>query len=169
MQKNQPYVKREGQGWHSVGGSCLVVLQPGAFMRSSQQYPHGYTQQGRPEALFPSMKLRVQHPGHGERRRCGQDAWGGDFWRPSFTACGHENRYLKQTIMRYHRWQHRKRWCSPTLHFTYNPFMEKAERWSAQDCDPKSFPGCRPTSVDQSTVSGQGLSPEVENHLFPEG
>ena len=118
MQKNQPYVKKEGQGWRSVGGSCLVVLQPGAFMGSSQQYPHGYTQQGHPGALFPSMKLGVQHPGHGERSRCGQDAWGRDFWRLSFTACGHENRYLKQTIMRYHRRQHWKRWCSPTLHFT---------------------------------------------------
>lgn len=47
------------------GGSCLVVLQLGGFMQSSQQYPHGYTQQGRPEALFPSMKLRVQHPDKG--------------------------------------------------------------------------------------------------------
>ena len=47
--------------------------------------------------------------------------------------------------------------------------MEKAERWSAQNRDSKSFPGCWPTSVDQSIVSSQGLSPEVENHLFPEG
>ena len=39
------------------GGSCLVVLQLGGFMQN--------TQQGRPEALFPSMKLRVQHPDKG--------------------------------------------------------------------------------------------------------
>lgn len=169
MQKNQPYVKREGQGWRSVGGKLPGCPAAGGLYAEQSAVPSRIHSARPPWGSVPKHEAQSPTPRQGERSQCGQDAWGGDFWRPSFIACGHENRYLKQTIMRYHRWQHRKRWCSPTLHFTYNPFMEKAERWSAQDCDPKSFPGCRPTSVDQFTVSGQGLSPEVENHLFPEG